>query len=262
MHANELLAHWAQTRAGTCHIAHAVHGAWPPAPWALMYSGPASRSRALSHALGGCAQVTDQKVAMEVMLARLGVTAKTNFVHIKGLFDRMDADHSGSVDGDELTRARSTPRPHCHSYLGAHVRTWCRRLAGRLGQRGVRCNCAQTAVLPTVHLLCAPCALLCALRATRSCAMCCCRRSDVCLLGRRALAGHLAPRRQHVGVRRAVTVERILRQKIARGVKEQMLKRFDRNGDGSISPSEFLGKVVSNPMATLYAFQARANPIL
>lgn len=53
---------------------------------------------------------------------------------------------------------------------------------------------------------------------------------------------------------RAVTVERILRQKISKGVKGQMLARFDRNGDGTVSAAEFLNKVVANPMATLYAF--------
>lgn len=56
------------------------------------------------------------------------------------------------------------------------------------------------------------------------------------------------------GSRRAVTVERILRQKISKGVKEQMLARFDRNGDGTVSAAEFLNKIVANPMATLYAF--------
>lgn len=49
-------------------------------------------------------------------------------------------------------------------------------------------------------------------------------------------------------------MERILRQKISRGVKAQLMHRFDRNGDGVVSSTEFLNKVVSNPMATLYAF--------
>lgn len=53
----------------------------------------------------------------------------------------------------------------------------------------------------------------------------------------------------------AVTVEQILRQKISKGVKEQLVKRFDKNGDGKISPTEFIHRVVPNPMATLYAFR-------
>jgi hypothetical protein len=40
---------------------------------------------------------------MEVLLCNLGVTAKTNFLHIKGLFDAMDTDSSGHIDGNELT---------------------------------------------------------------------------------------------------------------------------------------------------------------
>jgi hypothetical protein len=48
------------------------------------------------------AQLTDQKVAMEMLLAKLGVSAKTNFIQIKGMFDAMDKDGSGDVDGDEL----------------------------------------------------------------------------------------------------------------------------------------------------------------
>jgi hypothetical protein len=52
----------------------------------------------------------------------------------------------------------------------------------------------------------------------------------------------------------AVTVERILRQKISKGVKEAVMKRFDKNGDGTVSTSEFLSKVLQNPVATLYAF--------
>lgn len=51
-----------------------------------------------------------------------------------------------------------------------------------------------------------------------------------------------------------MTVERILRQKISKGVKSQLLARFDHNGDGTVSATEFINKVVSNPMATLYAF--------
>ena len=50
-------------------------------------------------------QVTDQKLAMEMLLSSLGITAKTNFIHIKGVFDRMDQDGSGDVDGDELACA-------------------------------------------------------------------------------------------------------------------------------------------------------------
>ena len=60
---------------------------------------------------------------------------------------------------------------------------------------------------------------------------------------------------------RAVTVERILRQKITKGVKTQLIKRFDKNGDGKVSAKEFLDKVVANPMATLYAFVAGGSPI-
>ena len=59
-----------------------------------------------------------------------------------------------------------------------------------------------------------------------------------------------------------MTVERILRQKINKGVKAQLIQRFDKNGDGSISSKEFLDKVVSNPMATLYAFMPTGNPIV
>jgi Ca2+-binding EF-hand superfamily protein len=50
-------------------------------------------------------QLTDQKLAMEMLLSTLGITAKTNFIHIKGMFDRIDKDKSGEVDGEELTRA-------------------------------------------------------------------------------------------------------------------------------------------------------------
>ena len=42
---------------------------------------------------------------MEMLLGDLGITAKTNFLHIKGLFDKIDADGSGEVDGQELTGA-------------------------------------------------------------------------------------------------------------------------------------------------------------
>lgn len=54
------------------------------------------------HRLDVPLQLTDQKIAMEVLLGNLGVTAKTNFLHIKGLFDSMDTDSSGYVDGNEL----------------------------------------------------------------------------------------------------------------------------------------------------------------
>jgi hypothetical protein len=57
----------------------------------------------------------------------------------------------------------------------------------------------------------------------------------------------------------AVTVERILTQKISKGVKEQLIRRFDNNGDNTISTGEFLKKVVPNPMATLYAFRPKGN---
>jgi hypothetical protein len=50
-------------------------------------------------------QVTDQKIAMEILLADLGISAKSNFLHIKRLFDGIDKDHSGQVDGDELASA-------------------------------------------------------------------------------------------------------------------------------------------------------------
>lgn len=87
------------------------------------------------HRPGARAQVTDQKVAMEVLLARLGVTAKTNFLHVKGLFDSMDADGSGAVDGEELTRAPlCTPWPTWrrlrvsdHAVAILHVETWIQR---------------------------------------------------------------------------------------------------------------------------------------
>lgn len=49
-------------------------------------------------------QLTDQKMAMESLLVDLGVTAKTNFIKIKGLFDEMDTDGSGDISTDELTR--------------------------------------------------------------------------------------------------------------------------------------------------------------
>ena len=58
-----------------------------------------------------------------------------------------------------------------------------------------------------------------------------------------------------------MTVERILRQKITKGVKARLIKRFDRNGDGKVSGKEFLDKVVANPMATLYAFVSDTSPI-
>ena len=54
-----------------------------------------------------CVQLTDQKLAMEMLLSTLGITAKTNFIHVKGMFDKMDRDGSGAVDGDELARALS-----------------------------------------------------------------------------------------------------------------------------------------------------------
>jgi Ca2+-binding EF-hand superfamily protein len=50
-------------------------------------------------------------------------------------------------------------------------------------------------------------------------------------------------------------VERILKRKISNGVKEQLVKRFDDNADGMISTTEFINRVVPNPMATLYAFR-------
>lgn len=42
---------------------------------------------------------------MEMMLGELGVTAKTNLVKVQGLFNAIDNDGSGDIDGDELTRA-------------------------------------------------------------------------------------------------------------------------------------------------------------
>lgn len=39
------------------------------------------------------------------MLGELGVSAKTNLVKVKGLFDAIDKDDSGELDSDELTRA-------------------------------------------------------------------------------------------------------------------------------------------------------------
>lgn len=50
-------------------------------------------------------QLTDQKLAMEMLLVDLGVTAKSNFIKVKGLFDEMDTDGSGEINADELTRA-------------------------------------------------------------------------------------------------------------------------------------------------------------
>jgi Ca2+-binding EF-hand superfamily protein len=65
----------------------------------------------------------------------------------------------------------------------------------------------------------------------------------------------------NVQLTRAVTVERILRQKIARGVKQHLIERFDKDGDGKVSGKEFLDKVVANPMATLYRSLPHSNPI-
>ena len=39
------------------------------------------------------------------MLGELGVSAKTNLVKVKCLFDQIDKDGSGDIDGDELTCA-------------------------------------------------------------------------------------------------------------------------------------------------------------
>lgn len=67
-----------------------------------------------------CVQLTDQKIAMETLLTDLGVTAKTNFVKIKGIFDEMDTDSSGDVSGDELTRAPPPSPPPLRPLTRAH----------------------------------------------------------------------------------------------------------------------------------------------
>jgi Ca2+-binding EF-hand superfamily protein len=54
-------------------------------------------------------QLTDQKIAMETLLGELGVKAKTNLVQVKCLFDTIDKDGSGTIDGDELTSVSSCP---------------------------------------------------------------------------------------------------------------------------------------------------------
>jgi Ca2+-binding EF-hand superfamily protein len=61
-------------------------------------------------------QLTDQKIAMEMMLGELGVSAKTNLVKVQCLFDTIDKDGSGDIDGDELTRAQ----PHCTGSIKVH----------------------------------------------------------------------------------------------------------------------------------------------
>lgn len=76
----------------------------------------------------------------------------------------------------------------------------------------------------------------------------------VCGIGRSAIPGCARGFSMQPARWRAVTVEKILRQKISSGVKSQLVARFDRDGNGSVSATEFLNKVVSNPMATLYAF--------
>jgi hypothetical protein len=48
-------------------------------------------------------QLTEQKMGMAMVLADLGVKAKTNFLSVKAMFDEVDRDGSGFVDGDELT---------------------------------------------------------------------------------------------------------------------------------------------------------------
>lgn len=51
-------------------------------------------------------QLTDQKIAMEMTLGELGVSAKTNLLKVQSLFDAIDKDKSGDIDGDELTCAQ------------------------------------------------------------------------------------------------------------------------------------------------------------
>jgi Ca2+-binding EF-hand superfamily protein len=54
-------------------------------------------------------QLTDQKIAMEMVLSNLGVTARTDLIQVKSLFDEVDKDGSGDIDTDELT---CTPLSH------------------------------------------------------------------------------------------------------------------------------------------------------
>lgn len=49
------------------------------------------------------------------MLGELGVSAKTNLVKVQRLFEQMDTDKSGEIDGDELTRAHSHTMLHIAS---------------------------------------------------------------------------------------------------------------------------------------------------
>lgn len=76
-------------------------------------SGTPWRQLKLFHSTltAGAVQLTDQKRAMEMLLLDLGVTAKTNFIKLKGLFDDMDTDGSGDISGDELTRAPRLKNP-------------------------------------------------------------------------------------------------------------------------------------------------------
>ena len=129
-----------------------------------------------------------------MMLGELGVSAKTNLVKVQCLFDQIDKDGSGDIDGDELTRAY----PHTFFefavlFMAPVVFMWDN----------------------AVH-----------------------RWEDYC-----KVCVH------------TVTVEQILKQKISKDVKKQLVKRFDKNEDGKISPAEFISKVVPNPMATLYAYR-------
>jgi Ca2+-binding EF-hand superfamily protein len=49
-------------------------------------------------------------------------------------------------------------------------------------------------------------------------------------------------------------VESILRQRIGQSVKEHMISRFDRNGDGAVSINEFLDRIMPSSVTTLYSF--------
>lgn len=79
----------------------------------------------------GAVQLTDQKRAMEMLLVDLGVTAKTNFIKLKGLFDDMDTDGSGDISGDELTRAPLVKNPCTIPLQDAFVPRGDGLLAGR-----------------------------------------------------------------------------------------------------------------------------------
>lgn len=49
-------------------------------------------------------------------------------------------------------------------------------------------------------------------------------------------------------------MESILKQRIGQSVKENMIARFDRNGDGAVSINEFLDRIMPSAVTTLYSF--------